>query len=674
MKRRHFLARGCLDQRRPFVTAIAVCAVISAASVRASAAPTAHWAPAGAPGSVLTLAIDPSNPDTLYAGLQSGGIYKTVDGVRHWSPTNVGVPAGRSIVQVAVDPTDPSHLYAAAGPLSPHTTSAVYLSTDGGSHWGRAPNDPTRFTAFSLAIDPDDGQIAVLSGYGIGTPLFRTTDGGLDWTPGGGDAANDSLAQAVVFDPADSTHLYAGANGGILESTDTGATWTLIGAGPPGNGGVGRLAVDGHDGTLYATGHGLYKSTDGGHQWESIGDGLPQYQVKQLVVDTSAQGRVYAAAKGGIYRTSDAGAHWRRLTDGSTGGTAAVVALDPADPAVVYGGTARGVIKTTDDGHTWAFARQGLGGACLTSIAVDAGDPSTLYAGDFTLGIVHRTRDGGRRWTEEVQGLPRVFDPYQPGIPLLTETAVDPFDPKTVLEAMPGIGVFKSTDGGVHWVESDTGIANLQVRAVAFDPVTPSVVFAGSDMLYRSDDAGDTWTPTSLAMKGAVGEIAFDPSNPATIYVATQNLPPETGGYLWRSTDGGATWPKSITIVAGWNITALAVDPFDPNTIVLSIRPDFVNQFGWPRTERSTDGGKTWTVLSDLTYIDTRDIVFDPSTSGVVYGATVQGVMATTDHGAHWAPMNMGLVARQASDLFIGQSGSPLYLATCGGLFVFRTG
>ena len=205
----------------------------------------ASWVPANSGlnhTAVLTLAIDPKNPRTLYAGTVPGGIFKSVDGAATWTRINF-TAASTDIAAVVVDPVNSGTVYTVArnditrlacAPIpSPiqGTDSGIYKTMDGGTtwiavNWGGPPGGKVN----AIAIDPSySGNVYA----GLSGGVFKSTNGGANWTPVSSGLTNNNI-RALAVDPAKPTTIYAGTSGGVFKSIDSGANWSVENNGLPG--------------------------------------------------------------------------------------------------------------------------------------------------------------------------------------------------------------------------------------------------------------------------------------------------------------------------------------------------------------------------------------------------------------------------------------------------------
>ena len=304
-------------------------------------------------------------------------------------------------------------------------------------------------------------------------------------------------------------------------------------------------------------------------------------------------------------------------------------------PTTIYAGTSdRGVFKSTDGGATWSATD--LTNIYVSALAIDL-VTQALYAGTYG-GGVYKGTDGGATWT--LLGLTGTS---------VTALAIDPQMPTTLYAGAYWGGVFKSMDGGATW--SPTGAGPFMVNALAIDPLTPNTIYAADAYVgdvgftwyggvFKSTDAGATWTATGLA-SGDFGGLLIDSKTPTTLYACGLWLIDwQTGAKgVFKSTDGGATWSTSVSDPS-WSCSVV-IDPQTPSTRYAGTASGVV---------KSTDGGTTWsavnTGLTDILLAyqvgtGVGPLVIDPNNPTTLYAGTNLGVFKTTDAGAYWAPTSL---------------------------------
>jgi photosystem II stability/assembly factor-like uncharacterized protein len=227
------------------------------------------------------------------------------------------------------------------------------------------------------------------------------------------------------------------------------------------------------------------------------------------------------------------------------------------------------------------------------------------------------------------------------------ELSAGPAGSGVVWAAVGDGGVFRSTNAGAFWRAAYGDLETIHVFAVAADPTDPARAFAGTgDGLRLTTDGGASWESVALPGRPAkvrfIGEVEIALSDPATVYLTTQDA-------LWRSTDAGSTWSRRTVLPTG-GVRALAVDPADPGTLLLSVwRAGIL---------LSTDGGATLQKLAngiDITNFDAtaEAIAFSQSDPDVIYAGVDQagnriGVFKTEDGGASWSHVGERLTGEVA--------------------------
>ena len=256
---------------------------------------------------------------------------------------------------------------------------------------------------------------------------------------------------SLAIGPAIPSTLYAGTNGGVFKSTDSGATWNAVNVGLT-NTAINTLVIDpAIPSTLYAgTNGGVFKSIDGGITWNMANTGLANGSVYSLAIDPTTSSTIYAGARicpteysctGDVFKSIDGGETW--VITGQLNATYVTaiytLVIDPTEHGTIYAGTWGLVFKSTDGGSTWGYTGGWDGGwpeHWVRALAIDPLHPSTLYAGTVYGGI---------------SGQGEFYE-----------------------------GVFQTTNGGATWGRVNNGLTNTEVYALVVDPSDPSIVYAGT--------------------------------------------------------------------------------------------------------------------------------------------------------------------------------------------------
>ena len=222
--------------------------------------------------------------------------------------------------------------------------------------------------------------------------------------------------------------------------------------------------------------------------------------------------------------------------------------------------------------------------------------------------------------------------------------------PNTFYAGFDNGGVWRSTDYGANWVPIFDDQPTGSIGAIAVAPTNPNTIYVGSgagiirpdlaigDGMYKSTDAGKTWTHLGLRESQMIAAIAVDPRNENRLFVAVLGHPygpnPERG--VFRSTDGGRTFEKVLYKDEYTSANEVIIDPSDPNTIYATLwqqQQSFIEGQGFGNAGmgifKSTDGGTTWTQLSDgLPPILQANIAIAPSEPGTLYAVVAPGTGA----------------------------------------------
>jgi photosystem II stability/assembly factor-like uncharacterized protein len=597
-------------------------------------------------GTTYALAIDPHVHTVVYAGT-NGGVFKSIDGGAHWSPVNAGLPmpssayenGGPYVYSLAIDPQNTATVYAGVSffgdvLFAEPQGGGVYRSDDGGNSWHAANMGIERRIVYSLAIDP--ATPTTLFAAGKLDParqgpaqVFRSTDSGASW----------SVSLPLVFDyvldleidPDAPATVYAATTSGVFKTTDGGNTWTAMSSGLT-NTIVSSLAIDRSDSAIvYAgtRGGGVFKSTNGGSSWTAVNTGLTGSFVGALTMDLQLPGTLYAGLEdGAIFKTIDGGATWTPINSGlppprigqsGPGWGIESLAVDPETPTIIYAGTERnGTFKTVNGGKRWR--RTTLSSTRVFSIAVNSTLPR-VYVSDDRACVATRTDEGG--WTFADFCLSPSPVPGNGSV-----VAFDPLVPTTAYVA--GGGLSKTTDGGATWSSVLAG----PVFTVALDPVDPSTVYAGGNGARKSVNGGTTWTEINQGLAGGPLQLlVVDPQAPTTLYAGFGGFAVVSGsGSLYKSVDGGSNWALAMEGLPA--VGALAIDPQMSSTIYAGDRGS--------RVFKSINGGESWSLSSNgLPTYDVVALAVHPHAPSIVFAGTYGGgVFESTDGGANWSPMN----------------------------------
>lgn len=212
--------------------------------------------------------------------------------------------------------------------------------------------------------------------------------------------------------------------------------------------------------------------------------------------------------------------------------------------------------------------------------------------------------------------------------------AMDPVTPAIIYAGVygDGGGVFKTTDGGWNWYAANNGLTSVIVQSLVIDPKTPTTIYAGTgnNGIFKSTDGGGTWNKSNIGLKNStVAALAIDPTTPTILYAGT------SGGGVFKSIDGGANWSAVNTGLTDDSsyifVSALAIDPTMPTTIYAGTLDGVF---------KSVDGGANWKAFNTgLADIHVITLAIDPTTPTTIYAGANNSccVFKSTDGGANWA-------------------------------------
>lgn len=674
-----------------------------------------HWRSIGPfrGGRTRAVAGVPSQPNVFYIAQVNGGVWKTDDYGRTWTPIFDDQPTG-SVGCIGVAPSDANIIYVGSGEglQRPDLSvgDGIYRSNDAGKTWTHLGlRDGQQIP--QIAIDPRDPNriLVAVAGHPYGPNeergIFRSTDGGKtfdkvlykDENIGGAD---------VLIDPTNPDVAYAAlweARQGPWEN----AAWN-------GNGG------------------GIFKSIDNGKTWRQLSGGLPDAVIQaNLAIAPSKPNRLIAsvASPGAVnlFRSDDAGETWTIITKDPRpagrigGGDLSVPRFSPKDPDVVIVASTVSW-KSTDGGKTWNAFRGAPGGDDYQNVWINPNNPDVVLLGSDQGAVI--TVNGGKSFSSWYnQSTAQLYHvnadnsfPYRlcsgqqesgsvciasrgndgeitfrDWHPVHAEeygyVTPDPLDPDIVYggkltrydrrtgqaqNIMPK--PFRSADFRV-----------VRTQPVIFSPADPHVLFFSTNTLWKTKDGGRNWDqispdltrktfevpetvgkyrsqPTAAAsQRGVIYAVAPSPLDVNLIWIGTDD------GLIHRTTDGGAHWtdvtPKQLK---PWQkISILDAGHFDKNTAYAAVNTLRLDD-PRPHIYRTHDAGATWTeIVSGIPANENTDVVReDPERKGLLFAGTERAVHVSFDDGDHWQSLRLNMGATSIRDLII--KGDDLCVGTHG--------
>ena len=603
------------------------------------------------PKGVLDVVVDPTNSDIVYVTTNFNGAYKSTDGGANWTQMLNFPDVGA--YDIEVDPVDPTILYTSARGGSCPAWFTAQCHGKSGLRKVRGSSLPAWFT--EIAGDELNGII-----FTDAAGVYKSTNSGSTWSQ---ILTTTASCRAIRQHPDDRNMLFAvDLVDGLQVSTNGGNSWTSYNTGL--NTAVLTSCAVGGDKIYVGTqGCGVYSGdinmSSGSITWQPARSNKPVPKVHslQIEVDPTNSNRIFVGANpGGLFRSdvdgttfrdkngitpsvvvddpfrqgyytfainpSDASEMWlgtwgkgiyksynaMGLDVGAQGTDMKMygkhiyqIVIDPDPPNAVYVATEEGIFKSSDGGATWSDFSTGLGTPQIQTLVMTA--DGTLLCG--TLGYelyYYDTSDD--RWVQmNAFGNFGTFWPIWDDRPLYQYTSLlfHPTDPDVIYFGTFPSGIYKSTDGGQSWRESNVGWTNDGVFSLVFHPKNTDIIYAGTyNGVSRSTDGGAHWEMWDEGWPDEqwVFSIDFDPREPNVMYACSKNGENEgTGrdgfhGTVMKSTDGGATW---FSITTGLNVNQefykIIVDKLDPDTLYLATQFEGVSI--------SRDHGALWLPWSD---------------------------------------------------------------------------
>ena len=676
-------------------------------------------------GEVVDIAIDPRNTtdQTIYIATNDGGIWKSTDGGMTWKP-KTDFMLSLSMGAVALDPGNPDIVYAGTGNLFDgggvffkgvgiyKSTDAnslhgyIYTSTDAGETWSTLnPGGIFNNRGINRIVFPAPNVLLVATDVGI----FRSVDAGVNFgsnapTFNNGQPVLNGFISDLDLDTASATIVYASVSGaGIFRSTDGGITFpTNLFSNPGAPTAPFRFiafaqSTQPDNQRMYAsvegprtvqgarTFKGLFKSTDGGASWAvqpaaaGPGTGCQCGYDQTIGVDPQDANRIYIAFQE-LFVSTNGGGSFSNVSANKIHFDHHALVFSPGThisggaPTRLYVGTDGG---SGDGGSTWANINEGIATNLFTSIDIGRG---SAFNNGFTFGgtqdtgtIEHRPAFPGTDWHLGIDG-------DGGGV------AVDPLNPNTVYGADDGIPI-STDDGGDNWFCFFGCQPPVLAWRWAIDPSSSCGTVSCNVFLVTATNAGFRPGPSLFRSTNASNFFRILDTSPTNIQsIANVTTDPNrvwvglTNGTVQRTANALAptpTWlPITVTGAPTQPVTGIAIDPSNPDQVVVAYQ-GFCAGACAPgnRTRhvfRTTDNGATWTDISgtdggnptqNLPDLPLHSVVIDPGTSphGIIV-ASDAAVLRTGDLGATWQILGGGFPMVDATSLAIDTAASPTLL------------
>lgn len=681
--------------------------------------------PAGMSGRITAIDAVANDPETIYLGAASGGVWKTTNAGASWTPVFDDQPM-LNIGAVAIQQSNPNVVWVGTGEGNPRNSlnlgGGIYRSLDAGKTWKMMGLEKT-ICIHRIVIDPNNPNV-VYAGA-IGNPyaphpekgVWKTTDGGDTWSQIL--KVNDSTGCAdLVIDPSNPNKLianmwqfyrtpYSSKSGGpgsaLYITVDGGRNWKKLSSkeGLP-TGDLGRIGIafarsmpDRVYAKIEASKNGFYKSDDGGFTWQLVNSNASEvtdrpFYYQEIYVDPKNENRIYDIHST-VTLSEDGGKSFSTLIPYSgIHPDHHAWWINPNDPNFIVEGNDGGIGISRDRGKTWIFDEKIPVGQ-FYHVNVDNQTPYRVMGGMQDNGSWHGP---GYSWTS---GGIRNYDWENVGGGDGFDVMPDAEDPSWVysMSQQGNVGRRNWKTGESWYIRPVTADTSIKFRfnwnsAIAQDPFDKKTIYFGSQFVHKSTNKGAAWELISpdlttdnkeqqkqnenggltLDITGAenyntILAIEPSPAEKGVIWVGTDD------GNVQLTRDGGKTWTNFRGKIPGMPVGAWIPQVKASRTNggeVFVVANDYRRGDFKPYIFRTTDYGKTWTRLVDEKKVKgyALCILPDPTEKNLIFVGTEHGLWISFDNGASFEQWKNGYPSVSTYDLAIQEEEADLVIATFG--------
>ena len=684
--------------------------------------------PGGMSGRITAIDVVTKNPEVIYVGTASGGLWKSESGGVKWKPI-FEKEATASIGAVTIQQSNPSVIWLGTGEGNPRNSLnggyGVYRSLDAGKNWDLMGLENTRHI-HRIIIDPTNPNIIYIGA--IGSPwgeheergVYKTIDGGKTWNKILY-ATNKTGVGDMVMDPSNPNKLIValwehkrepwffnsgGEGSGIFITHNGGETWekrTDKNGLPKGNlGRIGLAIAKNKPNIVYALieakKNALYKSEDGGFTFKKINDksdiGNRPFYYSDIFVDPQNENRVYSVFTY-VNVSEDGGENFSQLmpaygVDNGIHPDHHAWWIHPDNGKFMIDGNDGGLNITHDGGKTWRFIGN-LPVAQFYHIAVDNEFPYNIYGGMQDNGswrgpsYVFRSQGIRNDYWQEIS--------FGDGFDVIPDRDNSQFG--WTMSQQGYVSRYDWQTGNNYTVRPTHPDPDVKLRfnwnsAINIDPYNNSTIYFGSQFVHKSNDKGLTWEIISGDLttnnpekqkqneSGGISMDATGAENHTTILVIEPS--PIEQDMIWVATDdgrvhytqnGGNKWNEVSKNLSGlpkgsW-ITQIKASNKNRGEALL-IANDY-RRFNYePYAYRTTNYGKSWQQIVDkedvLSY--TLCIIEDPVEKNLLFLGTDDGLYLSIDAGSSWTKWTNGFPTVPVKDLVIQERENDLVIGTFG--------
>ncbi|MDF1695368.1 MAG: MopE-related protein [Saprospiraceae bacterium] len=601
-------------------------------------------------GRINVVEVDPTDPNTIYIGAPSGGLWKTTDGGSSWKPLTDHLPTVTAS-GVAINPQNPQTLLLSTGDFNHWHAygTGIWRSDDGGETWSQSElvwNPSSGYVrGGKISYHPTDTNIVLCATH---SGLYRSSDGGTNWVRV---ITNDT--EDFEFNPGNPDIIYAVSNTTAYKSTDAGASFIPITLQPSAITEVTRMQIavtPANPDVVYFLGGGeatkCWKSSDNGESFTPQHNGFTNNPLTEQVwydmaFDVSPINEDELVAGGvRVFRSSNSGTSYTEIQPGN-------MHVDihwlKYFGDVLYCGNDGGIYRSYNYGNTWENLSLGLQITQYYDFSNSKIDVSQISAGSQDNGT-HLFKNGNWRRYSGGDGL---------------QTEIDYTNPDIIYHSYQNGAMLKTINGGsTHFgiFEDATGESNWETP-IQIDPNNPNIVFLGRQQLWKSIDGGISSQPISDFFESPIDVIEIAKADSDVIYFAE-------GTRMYKTTDGGANWNLTSQNLPQSFFSSIEIHPTDVNKVWVT----YSSYSPETNVYYSEDGGSTWTNISgSLPDFPSHQIIYQADhPDNCLYVATEVGVFYRDDTYDDWIPFMTDLPNVYVSDIEIIEGTNIVRIATFG--------
>ena len=614
-------------------------------------------------GRINAVAFHPTNPNVIFVGSPSGGLWRTDNNGESWISFTDNLPT-LGVSAIVVDNKNPNIIYIGTGDRDGNDSPGlgVMKSTDAGRTWSQANNGMGNVTVGKLIMDPNNSNI-LFAASNVG--IFKTTDAGLTWI-----LKSSGICKDIAFKPFDTDIIYATKSGGFYRSSDNGEKWNRIFSGLLPSGRAVIAVSKANPNYVYClltnqrTFKGLYLSTDSGvnftnqstspnimgYQWNASDDGGQAWYDLCFAVDPENQDVLYVGGVN-IFKSTDAGKTWK-INSHWVGDHAPAVHADhhilefSALNNSLYDGNDGGIYYTNNGGISWKDISNGLAISQIYKIGQSATVKDLVMNGYQDNGT--SVYENGV-WKSVIGG---------DGMDCL----VDYSDSDCRYGELYYGNIRQTTNGTYFHPIAGNGILGINeegdwVTPFILHETDPNTMFIGYENIWISNNIKSfsiSWRNISSANTNSthskIKVVEQSPVNTNILYYSRAD------NKMFRSTNVNSTTPewKQLGNTPSSLITDIEADPNNENIVYAT--------FASHKIYMSENQGGSWTdITGNLPYVSINSIVSDKNSEQGLYIGTDIGVFYKNAFIDEWVYLNNGFPASaRVTDLEIYYDDSDL--------------